>query len=162
MGISKCHPITVKPLTVRGSQKNPFKIANFLPEEHSIYTKDISQDIGNGYMTKTKNILGGWEGKARRRWTSLMTVINNNFHRVIPQRQLWLVLVTFCPLTLPSFASYSSTHTVLTCMYDPKIFSSFLPSIYPEFLVPFPHSPAIELLMFIPVSPTLLLIPPNQ
>ena len=67
MGISKCHPITVKPLTVRGSQKNPLKIANFLPEEHSIYTKDISQDIGNGYMTKTKNILGGWEGKARRR-----------------------------------------------------------------------------------------------
>ena len=47
MGLSKCHPITVKPLTVRGSRKYPSMLTNFLPEAHSIHIRDIYQDIGN-------------------------------------------------------------------------------------------------------------------
>ena len=48
MGLRKFHPITVNPLTVWGSQKHPSALTNFLPEEHSIQTRDISQDIANG------------------------------------------------------------------------------------------------------------------
>ena len=66
MGINKYHLITVKTLTVRGSQKDPYTITKFLPEEHSIQTRDISQEIGNGRMTNTNRLLGGWEGKKRR------------------------------------------------------------------------------------------------
>ena len=63
----KFHPITVKSLTVKVSQKHPSTLTNFLPEEHSIYTRDICQEIGNGHMANTKNILGGWERKKIQR-----------------------------------------------------------------------------------------------
>ena len=63
MGLSKCHPITVKPLTVSGYQKDPSILTNFLPEEDSIQTRDISQEIDNGHMTNINKLLGGWEGK---------------------------------------------------------------------------------------------------
>ena len=36
MALRKCNPITVKPLTVRGSQKHLSTLTNFLSEEHSI------------------------------------------------------------------------------------------------------------------------------
>ena len=49
MVLSKCHPISVKPLTVRGSQKHPSKLTNFLPKEHCINTIYIYQEIGNGH-----------------------------------------------------------------------------------------------------------------
>ena len=48
IGLSKCHPITMNPLTARVSHKHPSTLTNFLPEEKSIQTRDISQDIGNG------------------------------------------------------------------------------------------------------------------
>ena len=65
MGLKKFHPMRVKPLTFRGSQKHPSTLTNFLPEEHSIQTIDISQYIGNGIMINTNKLLGGWEGKTR-------------------------------------------------------------------------------------------------
>ena len=49
MGIRKYYPIKVKPLTVRGSQKDPSTLTNFLSEEQYIQTKDISQEIGKGF-----------------------------------------------------------------------------------------------------------------
>ena len=61
-GLSKCHPITGKPLTIRGSCKHPSTLTNFLLEEHSIHTRDIYQEIGSGLMTNTNKVLGGWEG----------------------------------------------------------------------------------------------------
>ena len=61
MGLRKCHPITVKALTVRGYQKHASIITNFLPKEHSIQTIDISQEIGNCHMSNTNKILGGWQ-----------------------------------------------------------------------------------------------------
>ena len=45
--LRKCHPITVNLLTVRGYQRYPSTLTNFFPEEHSIQTRDISQDIGD-------------------------------------------------------------------------------------------------------------------
>ena len=59
MILSKFDPITVKALTVMGSHKNPSKLKNFLTEEHSFNKGDISQEIGSGHMTNTKNIFGG-------------------------------------------------------------------------------------------------------
>ena len=49
MGLKKCQPVKVNPLTVRGSQKNPSTLTNFLPEYKFIQTRDISQEIGNGH-----------------------------------------------------------------------------------------------------------------
>ena len=63
MGLSKCHPITVKSLTVRGYQKHLSTLTNLLPEEHSIHTIDTPQEIGNGHMTNTNKLLGRWEEK---------------------------------------------------------------------------------------------------
>ena len=51
MGLSKFNPVIVKKLTVRGSQKHPSTIKNFLPGEQSIYTREISQDIENVHPT---------------------------------------------------------------------------------------------------------------
>ena len=49
MGLRKCYPITVKPLTVRGYQKHPSTLPHFLLEKYSIQTRDIPQDIYNGH-----------------------------------------------------------------------------------------------------------------
>ena len=165
MGLRKCHPIKLKTLTVMGSQKHPSTLTNFLPEYHSMHTRDISQEVGNGHMTNTNKILGMWGGKTRRRWPSLTTVINPFFQRIGTQKcssQPLPVLITLCPLLFSSPTSYFYTHTVLTCTYKPKTFSSVLTSISPDCLVPFPHSPAIKILRFTPAPPTLLLIPLNQ
>ena len=65
--IGKCRPITLKSLTVRGSHKHPSALTKHLTEEHSIHTRYISQEIGNGMMTNTNKTLGGWEvGTGRR------------------------------------------------------------------------------------------------
>ena len=112
---------------------------------------------------ETRNLTG--KQNTRRRWPYLTTVIGPFFQRVGPQRrssQPWPVLVSFCPLPFSSLTSYLSNRTVLTYTYEPSIFSSVLPSISPECLVSFPHSPAIEILRFTPVYHILLLIPPTQ
>ena len=58
--ISKFNPITVKPLIVRGYQKHPSTLTNFLPEEHSIHTRDIYQDIGNCHAPFDLSYLFCW------------------------------------------------------------------------------------------------------
>ena len=63
MGLRKCHPITVKSLIVKVSQKHSSTLTNFLPEEHSIHTREISQEIGNCHMTNTNNLFGESERK---------------------------------------------------------------------------------------------------
>ena len=63
MGLRKFHPIIVKQLTVRGYQKDPSTLTEFLPEEHLIHTRDISQDFDNGHMTNTNKLLGWCEVK---------------------------------------------------------------------------------------------------
>ena len=60
MGLRKCHPIKVNPLTVRGYQKHPSKLVNFLPEEHPIQTRDISQEIGNFHPPFNPSSLFFW------------------------------------------------------------------------------------------------------
>ena len=63
MGLSEYQPITVNPVTVRGSHKHTSTLTKFLPEEHSTKAREISQEIGNGHTTNTNKRLGGWEGK---------------------------------------------------------------------------------------------------
>ena len=134
MVLSKYHPITVIPVMVRGSQKHPSTLTNFLPEYHSMHTRDISQEVGNGHMTNTNKILGMWGGETRRRWPSLTTVINPFFQRIGTQKcssQPLPVLVTFCPIPFSSLTLYLYTRTVLTCTYQPRIFSSVRTLISP-------------------------------
>ena len=64
MGLRKCHPIIVKPLTVRVFKKHPYTLTNFLPEKHSVQTRYISQEIGNGMVTIANKVwVGGSEKK---------------------------------------------------------------------------------------------------
>ena len=114
MGLSEFHPITVKPLTGRGSQKHIFKITNFLPEEHSIQTRDISQEIGNGIMTNTNKLLGGSVGGGKWRWPSLATLINYFFQRVLPQQHYHLDLARVGSF-LSTFFSLSYIVLVYSC-----------------------------------------------
>ena len=83
-------------------------------------------------------------------------VLNNNISLT------WPVLVTFCMLPFPFLTSYPYTCTALTCTHEQRIFSSFLFLISPECLEPFLHSMDINILVFNPMSPALILIPPNK
>ena len=165
MGLRKCHPITVKSLIVKVSQKNSSTLTNVLPEEHSIHTREISQEIGNCHMTNTNNLFGEFERKKIWHWLfwqprsirySKGLVINDALNLT------WPILIPFYQIFPSSLTLYSCFHAAITCMYKSRILSSFLTLIYPECLVPFPHSLAIEILRLTPASTALLLIPPNQ
>ena len=116
MGLRKCHSITVKPLIDRGYQNHPSTLTNFLPEEHSIHNRDISQKLFSGIMTNTNNLWGRWEGKTIQCWPSLMTMINTFFQRVGHQWRSslrWATLVPFLPIPFSSPALYWYTRTML-------------------------------------------------
>ena len=107
MGLRKFHPMTVKPLIVRCYQKHPSTLTNLLPEENSIQTRDISQEIGNVHMTNINKLLGGWERKTRRSWPSLTTVISPFFKGSVLNEDIaslvpcWLLSVIFLFPLLP-------------------------------------------------------------
>ena len=165
MILSKCRPIIVKPLTVMASQKHPSPLTSFLSAEHSIHTRDINQDIGDGIMTNTNKMFDRWEGKqdgVDPPWQPCPipfykgASLNYDFSLPCP------MLVPFCPLSSSSITLYFHTCTVLTYRYKPRVFISFLTLISPECLVPFLHSQVIKLLIFTPMYTALLLIPPKQ